>query len=295
MSAACFALIRTPMGPVAAADAGLRDGRGRDRRAMREPAHGETRQPVAVTAAMRAAGADLAAGAAALRGSPTALTMVLVAAGGLFAYGMQTVLWAVLADERLGVGTDAITLLYVANGIGGLLATVPAARAGSGRSAARILAAGAAIGGLSVAALGLADGLPPAMALIGLQGFVISIVDILDHHDPPASAGPGGPGPRARGDGLADLGGDGRRHDPRAHPGQRRRTRDRVRRRRLRARGDRGPRIRLRPPRGGAGCAVEARVRAPGRARRCSRPRRASPSRAWPRTAASSGCRPARP
>ena len=105
--------------------------------------------------------------------------MVLVAAGGLFAYGMQTVLWAVLADERLGVGTDAITLLYVASGIGGLLATIPASRAGSGRSAARILAAGAAIGGLSVAALGLAYGLPPAMALVGLQGFVISIVDIL--------------------------------------------------------------------------------------------------------------------
>ena len=128
---------------------------------------------------MRAAGAELAAGVAALRGSPTALTMVLLTAGGLFAYGMQTVLWAVLADDRLGVGADAITLLYVATGIGGLLATVPASRAGSGRSAARVLATGAAIGGLSVAALALADGLPPAMVLVGIQGFVISIVDIL--------------------------------------------------------------------------------------------------------------------
>ena len=172
VSAACFALIRTPMGPIAATGAGA-DAPAPDRTAR------PTRAGRAVTAAMRAAGAELAAGAAALRGSPTALTMVLVTAGGLFAYGMQTVLWAVLADERLGVGTDAITLLYVANGIGGLLATIPASRAGSGRSAARILAAGAAIGGLSVAALGLADGLPPAMALIGLQGFVISIVDIL--------------------------------------------------------------------------------------------------------------------
>ena len=130
-------------------------------------------------AAMRAAGAELTAGVVALRGSPAALTMVLVTAGGLFAYGMQTVLWAVLADERLAAGTDALTLLYVATGLGGLLATIPASRASSGRSAARILAAGAAIGGLSVAALGLADGLPPAMALVGLQGFVISIVDIL--------------------------------------------------------------------------------------------------------------------
>ena len=173
VSAACFALIRTPIGPVAETKAGAN---------APEPAEPEgeaARASGAVVAAMRAAAADLAAGAAALRASPTALTMVLVAAGGLFAYGMQTVLWAVLADERLGVGTDAITLLYVASGIGGLLATVPASRAGSGRSAARILAAGAAIGGLSVAALGLAGGLPPAMALIGLQGFVISIVDIL--------------------------------------------------------------------------------------------------------------------
>ena len=97
-----------------------RGGRTRRRRRARPQRAGR-----AVTAALRAAGAELAAGAAALRGSPTALTMVLVTAGGLFAYGMQTVLWAVLADERLGVGTDAITLLYVANGIGGLLATDP--------------------------------------------------------------------------------------------------------------------------------------------------------------------------
>ncbi len=171
VSAACFALIRTPMGPIAATETSAE--------APATPDGEAARADGAVTMAMRAAGADLAEGVAALRSSPTALTMVLVAAGGLFAYGMQTVLWAVLADERLGVGTDAITLLYVASGIGGLLATVPASRAGSGRSAARILAAGAAIGGLSVAALGLAHGLPPAMTLIGLQGFVISIVDIL--------------------------------------------------------------------------------------------------------------------
>ena len=171
VSAACFALIRTPMGPVAATEVRADAPAAADDEAAR--AGGGVRM------AMRAARAELAAGVAALRGSPTALTMVLVAAGGLFAYGMQTVLWAVLANDRLGVGTDAIMLLYVASGIGGLLATVPASRAGSGRSAARILAAGAAIGGLSVAALGLSNGLPPAMALIGLQGFVISIVDIL--------------------------------------------------------------------------------------------------------------------
>ncbi len=173
VSAACFALIRTPMGPIAATEAGA------DTPVPAEAEGEAKRAGSAMMAAMRAAGAELTAGAAALRASPTALTMVLVAAGGLFAYGMQTVLWAVLADDRLGAGTDAITLLYVASGIGGLLATVPASRAGSGRSAVRILAAGTAIGGLSVAALGLAGGLPPAMALIGLQGFVISIVDIL--------------------------------------------------------------------------------------------------------------------
>ncbi len=173
VSAACFALIRTPLGPFAKADAGTGAPVPTD---LDDEA---ARAGSAVRAAMRSAGAELAEGVDALRGSPTALTMVLVTAGGLFAYGMQTVLWALLADDQLAGGTDAITLLYVAMGIGGLLATIPASRAGSGRSAARVLAAGAAIGGLSVAALGLANGLPPAMALIGIQGFVISIVDIL--------------------------------------------------------------------------------------------------------------------
>ena len=54
------------------------------------------------------------------------LAVVLVSAGGMFAYGMQVVLWAILAEERLTAGSDAITLLYVANGIGGLIATIPA-------------------------------------------------------------------------------------------------------------------------------------------------------------------------
>ena len=172
VSAVCFALIRTPMGPFAPEiEPGTPATAGIDSEAVR--AGGSVR------AALRSAGVDLTEGVRALRASPTALTMVLVVAGGLFAYGIQTVLWAVLADERLTGGADALTLLYVATGIGGLLATIPASRAGSGRSAARILAAGAAISGLSVAALGLANGLPPAMALVGIQGFVISIVDIL--------------------------------------------------------------------------------------------------------------------
>lgn len=172
VSAVCFALIRTPIGPFAASDGETRAPSPAD------PEGDAARGGAAVRTSLRVAGAELTAGLVALRGSPTALTMVLVSAGGLFAYGMQVVLWALLANDRLA-GSDAITLLYVAIGAGGLLATIPASRAGSGRSAARVLAAGAVIGGLSVAALGLANGLPPAMALIAIQGFVISIVDIL--------------------------------------------------------------------------------------------------------------------
>lgn len=172
VSAVCFALIRTPIGPFAASDGETHAPSPAD------PEGDAARAGAAVRTSLRVAGAELTAGLVALRSSPTALTMVLVSAGGLFAYGMQVVLWALLANDRLA-GSDAITLLYVAIGAGGLLATIPASRAGSGRSAARVLAAGAVIGGLSLAALGLANGLPPAMALIAIQGFVISIVDIL--------------------------------------------------------------------------------------------------------------------
>ena len=169
VSAACFAVIRTPLGPApgdAARAAGAAGGDGAP-----APAH--------LGAVARSVGRDLRAGVAAIAGSRLATALVAVSAGALAAYGLQTVLWAILADERLGIGTDAITLLYVANGIGGLLATVPASRAASGRSAAAILAASAILAGASVAALALAFGLPSAMLLVGLQGFLVSILDVL--------------------------------------------------------------------------------------------------------------------
>ena len=178
VSAACFALVRSPMGPVTA-PAGETDEAepGVDRQDTAGSARATGR--AALGGALRVAAADLGAGVATIRGSGTARAIVLVMAGGLFAYGMQVVLWALLAADRTAAGTDSITLFYVANGIGGLVATVPASRARSGRAAMRIVAAGSVVGGASVAALAAGQGLVAFLALIAIQGLVISIVDIV--------------------------------------------------------------------------------------------------------------------
>jgi MFS family permease len=104
---------------------------------------------------------------------------VAVAGGILFAYTSQVVLWAVLADEHFGIGADALTVLYAAYGLGGILATVPAARAAAGRDIGRVLAGAVVIGGLSVVALARVTDLPVAVALVAIQGVVVTMADVL--------------------------------------------------------------------------------------------------------------------
>lgn len=176
VSAACFALVRTPMGPTATpGTAGAGVGTA-DPAAAGGAGLGPGRS---LTGALRSAAVDVAAGITTIRRSVTARALVLVTAGTLFAYGMQVVLWALLATDRTDVGGEAITMIYVANGIGGLLATVPASRGRPGRTTMRVVAAGCGVGGASVAALAFGDGLVPILALVALQGLVISIVDVL--------------------------------------------------------------------------------------------------------------------
>jgi hypothetical protein len=160
VSAASYALVRSSMGPERATAGGGEPGGG-------------------VGRAVRSALDDLASGARSLGSSGTSAGLVLVASAVLFAYGAQTVLWAVLADSRLSAGSDALTLLYVAYGIGGVVATVPAARAAVERRAGAIVAAAIALGGLAVVALSQADGIVSALLLTGIQGLVVTVADVL--------------------------------------------------------------------------------------------------------------------
>jgi MFS family permease len=159
-SAACALLVRTPLGP-SAHEPGDRSA--------------EQRQASAIGRAI----ADLGAGVRVLASSPAAAAYVLIGSAVMFAYGAQVVLWAVLADTRLETGGDGLTLLYVAYGIGGVAATIPASRAASDRSGGAILVTGTVIGGIAIASLAAAALLAPVLALVAVQGVVVTIVDVL--------------------------------------------------------------------------------------------------------------------
>ncbi len=174
-SAVCFLLVRTPMGPFTLRDPGLADQTGGGSVAADDPEGAQA----GVVAALNRAAIDLATGVRVLASSRDAAVLVFVSASVLFTYGAQTVLWAVLADDRLGGGTDSVTLLYVAYGIGGLLAAAPASRASAGRLGALVIAGSVAIGGLAVVALAISSELVPTLALVGLQGLVVTVAEVL--------------------------------------------------------------------------------------------------------------------
>ena len=161
VSAGLLALIRTPIGP-------LRDELLVAREDRRGPA-----------GFARATATDLATGVRALAGTPATVVLVASASIVLLAYTAQVVLWTVLADDHFGVGADGLTLLFAAYGVGGVLATVPAARAAASPRAGRTLAGALVVGALSVVALARVTDLLPAVLLVGIQGIVVTIADVV--------------------------------------------------------------------------------------------------------------------
>jgi len=160
VSAGMVVKVRTPLGPL-----------GEERAP-------DANRPSALGFA-RAAASDLVTGARALVSSAAAALLLASAMAVLFAYTAQVVLWTVLADDHFGAGGDTLTLLFAAYGAGGVLATVPAARAAASPRAGRILAGSLVVGALSVVALARVTDLLPAALLIGAQGVVVTIADVL--------------------------------------------------------------------------------------------------------------------
>ena len=63
----------------------------------------------------------LAAGVGALRASATALALVALVGAATLQYGAESVLWVVVAQERLGIGAEGFGYMMAAAGAGGLL------------------------------------------------------------------------------------------------------------------------------------------------------------------------------
>jgi MFS family permease len=160
LSAGCAALIRTPVGPFPA-----------DRAAAADSSFGPRLARIVID--------DIAAGARALASSWATGALVLVTATILFTYTAQVVLWAVLADTQFAAGADSLTLLYAVYGLGGVAATIPATRAAARQNIGWVLAGAIVIGGISIIALAGVTELVPALALVAIQGVVVTMADVL--------------------------------------------------------------------------------------------------------------------
>ena len=105
--------------------------------------------------------------------------MVLVVGAVWFASGTQGVLWVVLADEHLGPGADALTVLWVGFGLGGLAAAIPAARLARTGSVRRRLVLASLATGAAAALLAAGTSMGPVLVLLLAQGIATAVIDVL--------------------------------------------------------------------------------------------------------------------
>jgi hypothetical protein len=83
--------------------------------------------------------AQIATGLRAIRSSTTALVLVGASVFGTFFFGADTVLFLVLAEDKLGLGADGLGLLLSALGVGGVLIAPLVSRMAGSRRLATII------------------------------------------------------------------------------------------------------------------------------------------------------------
>lgn len=123
--------------------------------------------------------AQVAAGFRALGQERTAATLVLAAVGAAFFYGVDTVLFVVLAEEWLGIGADGYGWLTAGLGIGGILVAPFIGRLAERPRLATIIAGALLLYTLPTAVLVAVDQPVLAVGLQVLRGVGAVVVDVL--------------------------------------------------------------------------------------------------------------------
>jgi predicted MFS family arabinose efflux permease len=122
--------------------------------------------------------ADLAAGAQALRGAPTAVRLVAADVLCSGVYGLLTVM-LVLVSRQVGAGEGGYGILLGGFGAGGLLGAAIMARADTPATWRRTLAVALVLVATSLAALGQSTGIAQALVLAVLGGGGMIVGEVL--------------------------------------------------------------------------------------------------------------------
>jgi predicted MFS family arabinose efflux permease len=128
---------------------------------------------------LAAYGRRLAVGARALADSRSARVLSGYLLGSSFVYGLQTVVFVIMANERLGTGEKGVGALYVALGAGGLLAATSIGRLARGAHLGFVLLGGLALTAVPMALLATTHDATLAFVMMVVSGAGMIVVDVL--------------------------------------------------------------------------------------------------------------------
>jgi CRP-like cAMP-binding protein/predicted MFS family arabinose efflux permease len=135
--------------------------------------------PTDVTAGGAGVLAQMAVGFRAIRASTTATILVAFSVLASFAYGVDTVLFVVLTEERFGVSSNGVGWFLTGLGVGGVLAAGLVNRLAALPRLGVVITVGLAVYCLPTAALVIVDDFRVAVALQVLRGAGTLVVDVL--------------------------------------------------------------------------------------------------------------------
>lgn len=122
---------------------------------------------------------QLAEGGRTIVAIPGLLAMTLLLSAVLFAWGVESVVQVLVAEDRLDLGADGVGILNASIGAGGVIAVPFAARLANRRGAGRLLAVSGLLMGLPLALLAVTRDPTVAGGLMVLEGVGNIMFDVL--------------------------------------------------------------------------------------------------------------------
>jgi MFS family permease len=118
-------------------------------------------------------------GAAAISASPGIGVLVALAVAAAFTYGLESVLYPLVARDLLGTGEEGISVMFAAVGVGGVVGAAVTNRAAERPRAAPIIIAASVLATAPLFALPFTNVAPLAYLLLGIEGASFIFVDVL--------------------------------------------------------------------------------------------------------------------
>jgi predicted MFS family arabinose efflux permease len=118
-------------------------------------------------------------GVRAISSSSEIALLVILAVALMVFYGQEIVLYALAAEQRLGMGSDGVGFLFAAMGVGGILAAGLVGRASDASKQGGILTIASIVSALPMMMLALVHEPAVALVLLTIEGGAVIVADVI--------------------------------------------------------------------------------------------------------------------